>query len=176
MRLLQNRIGVGNQGAWFAQTKAQSPKHSLALTRAQSNPVAPCEPGLESFPVPHRSGQAHIARRTPQYRLHLLELCLAEALRPSRPRSFDQSGQTSLLKMSDPVFHRAWSIAQESTHLRARHTLSHQQYSMQAVIVPRLLRTANLILKPKNHRFGISNSEWFHVSMKPQFESMRNYL
>src|SRR5437667_870655 len=176
MRLLQNRIGVGNQGPRLAQPEAELSKHPLALTHAQPNPVMPGEPGLEAFPVPQRSAQADLARRTAQHRLHLLELPLAQALGPSGPRPFRQSGQTALFKMSNPVFDRPRSISQQPACLRAGHPLRHEQHPVQAVIVARFFRTADLVLKSQNHGIGISNGEWFHAPMKPHLLTTRNYL
>ena len=141
MRLLQSRIGVGNQGARFAQTEAELSKHPLALPHAQVNPVAPGEPGLERLAIPQCSAQADLVRRASQHGLHLLELRLAQALGPSGSRPLRQAGQAALFKTSDPVFHRPWSIAQEPARLRAGHPLRDQQHPVQAVIVTRFFRT-----------------------------------
>jgi hypothetical protein len=54
--------------------------------------------------------------------------------------------------------------------------LGHQQHPMQPVIIARFFRAANLVLQSQNHRFGISNLEWSHASMKPQILRIRNYL
>jgi len=176
MRLLQHGISMGNQRARLAQAEAELAKHPLALTHAQANPIAPCEPNLERLSVPQRSAQADLARRTSQHRLHLRPLCLAQALGPSGSRPFHQSGQTALFKMSNPVFDRPWGISQKLADLRAGQPLSDQQHAVKAVIVTRFFRTTNLVLKSQNHGSGIGDSQWFHASMKPHFLAMRNYL
>jgi hypothetical protein len=99
MRLLQNRIGPGDQGTRFSQPKAQPSKHALTLTHAQLYFVSSRKLSLEGLDVPHRSTQAHVARRTPQHRLHVLDLRPAQALWPSGPRAFSPPGKASLLKM-----------------------------------------------------------------------------
>jgi hypothetical protein len=78
--------------------------------------------------------------------------------------------------MAHPVFDGPWGITQQSTNFWAGHPLGDQQHTVKAVIVPRFLRPANLILQPQNHRIGIGNVKWFHASMKPHFLIMRNYL
>jgi hypothetical protein len=47
---------------------------------------------------------------------------------------------------------------------------------MEPVIVPRFLRTTNLVLQPQYHSLGISDLKWSHENMKPQTFRMRNYL
>jgi hypothetical protein len=44
------------------------------------------------------------------------------------------------------------------------------------VIVARVFRTTNLVLKSQNHGSGIGDGKWFHDSMKPHFLTMRNCL
>src|SRR5208283_1296484 len=117
MRLLQHGIGVGNQGARLAQAEADLAKPPLALTHAQPNPIAPCEPNLERLPVPQRSAQADLARRASQHGLHLLQLRLAQALGPSRSRPFHPPGQTALFQMSNPVLYRPGSISPKPADL-----------------------------------------------------------
>ncbi len=176
MRLLPHGIGVGNQRARLAQAEAALPKPPLALTHAQANLKAPCEPDLERFPIPQRSAQADVARSASQHRLHLQQLCLAQTPGPSGSCPFHQSGQTALFKMSNPVFNRPRGVSQKLADLRAGQPLSDQQHAVKAVIVARFFRTTNLILKSQNHSGGIGDGKWFHDSMKPHFLSMRNYL
>jgi len=157
MRLLYFRIRVGDQRARFAQAKAELSKHSLALAHAQPSPAVPLNPSLEGLPVPQGSGQADLARRAANRRLHLLNLRLAQTLGASRPGSFYQTGQTSLFKMSNPVLDRPRGVSQQCGRLRTGHALGNQQHPVKAMIVPRFLRTTNLVLKSENHGSGIGD-------------------
>ena len=117
MRLLQLGIRVGNQRARFAQAEAELTEHPLALAHAQPNPIVPCQPDLQRFPVPQCPAQADLARRTSQYRFNLLPLCRTQPFGSPDWRPFDQPGETALFKMPHPVFHRAWGGTQQSTNL-----------------------------------------------------------
>jgi hypothetical protein len=176
MRLLSFRIGMGNQGAGFAQPKAPLPKQALTLTHPQADWEALLDPGTQRFPIPQRAAQAQVARGLAEHSVHLRQLCLVQT--PGTPRAlpFGQPGQTSFLKPSNPIFHRPRSISQQPTDLRTGHALGHQQHPVESVIIAGFFRTANLVLQPQNDCLGISNLEWSHAYMKPQIFMMRNYL
>ena len=135
MRLLQFRIGVGNQGAGLAQSEAPLPKQPLALAYSQANPVAPLDPSTKGFPIPQRPVQAHLARGAAQRPIHLLQLRRTQTLGSSGSFPFYQPGQTPLFKAPNPILHRPWGITQKSTDLRAGHPLRHQQHPMEAMVV-----------------------------------------
>jgi len=67
-------------------------------------------------------------------------------------------------------------MTHQSTDLWAAHPLGDQQHPAKAVIVPRFLRPANLVLQSQNHRIGIGIARWFHASVRPHFLIMRNHL
>ena len=163
MRLLQFRIGVGDQRPRFAQAKAELAEHPLALAHAQLNPAVSLDPDLKGLPVPQGSDQADFPRRVAEHGLHLLKLRLVQTLGPTAARPFDQPGQASLFKIMNPVLHRAWGVPQQSSCLRTGHALSDQKHPVKAVIVARFLRTANLVLKSENHGSRVGDRKWFHV-------------
>ena len=66
MRLLPLRIGVGNQRAGFAQSKAPLPEQALALPDPQVDLETLSIQALKVFPVPQRAVQPPIARRLAQ--------------------------------------------------------------------------------------------------------------
>jgi hypothetical protein len=176
MRLLPLQIGVGNQGARFAQSEPPLPEQTLALAYPQMDLEALLDPGAQRFSIPQRAGQTPIARRLPQGSVHLPQLRLAQT--PGTPRAMPlrQPGQSSVLKAPHPVLHRAWSIPEQPTDLWTGRSLGHQQHPMEPVIIARFFRTANLVLQSQNYCFGISNLQWSHAYMKPQTFNMRNYL
>ena len=168
MRLLPFRIGVGNLAAGFAQPKTPLPEQALTLTHRQMNLKVLRDPGTQRFPVPQRSPQTQVARGLAQRPVHFLPLRLAQTSGTPRALPFAQPGQTLGLKASHPVFHRARSISQQPADLRTGHALRHQQHPVEAVIIARFLRTANLVLQSHNDYLGISNLQWSHAYMKPQ--------
>ena len=176
MRLLALRIGMGDHGARFAQPKAPLPEQALTLTYPQADLEVLLDPGTQPFPIPQSAGQAEVARGLAKHPVHLLQLGLAQTSGTPGTLPFDQPSQTSFLKTSNPVFHRSRSISQQPTDLRTGHALGHQQHSVEPVVIARFFRTANLVLESENDCFGISNLEWSHAFMRPQFVEMRNYL
>ncbi len=127
MRPLPFRIGMGNQGAGFAQPKAPLPEQPLTLAHRQMNPEAPLDPGTQRFPIPQRAGRTKIARSLAQRPVQFLQLRIAQSSGAAGALSLAQPGQPSLLETSDPIFHRARSIAQQPADLRTGHALGHQQ-------------------------------------------------
>ncbi len=176
MRLLPFRIGVGNQRAGFAQPKAPLPEQALTLTHRQVDLEVLPDPGAQRFPIPQRAVEADVARGLAQHPVHFLQLHLAQAPGTPAPLPFGQPSQTPFLESVHPIFHRARSVSQQLTDLGTGHALGDQQHPMEAVIIPRFFRTANLILQSQNDRLGIRNLKWSHAPMKPQVHNMRNYL
>jgi len=176
MRLLSFRVGMGNLGSRFAQPKAALPEQALTLTHRQADLEVLGDPGAQRFPIPQGSRQTDVARCPAQNLVHFLQLCFAQTSRTSGALPFAQPGQPLSLEASNPVFHRARGISQQLADAGTGHPLGYQQHSMEAVIVTRFFRTANLVLQSQNHCLGISNLQWSHVSMKPQIPAMRNYL
>lgn len=116
-------------------------------------------------------------RRTmKQHGFDIPELYFAQAIGSSPSRPLDQAAQTALLKTTHPIFHRPERVAQKPPNLRTGHPPGYEQNPVQAMIVTRFLRTANLVLKSQNHDISISNGKWFHVPTKSLFLVMRNYL
>ena len=176
MRLLPFGIGVGNQRARLTQPETPLPKQALALAHSQIHLEAPLNPGAQSFSVPQRPRQSHVARRATQDCIDVLQLRRAQTLGASGSFAFDQSGQPFGLKAPNPVFYRTRSVSQKSADRGTVHPLGDQQHSVKPVIVARFFRAANLILQAQNDAFSISNLQWSHVSRKPQSAIMRNYL
>ena len=157
MRLLPFRIGVGNLGAGFAQSKTPLPEQALTLTHCQTNLEVLLDPDTQRFPIPQRSPQTQVTRGLTQCPVHFLQLRLAQTSGTPSSLPFAEPGQSLGFKASHPVFHRAGSVSQQPTDLRTGHALRHQQHPMQAVIIARFFRTANLILQSQNDCLGISN-------------------
>ena len=176
MHPLNFRVSVGDQGPRFAQPEAELPEHPLALANAQVDVEVLLHPSTQGLPVPKGSRQAHLTGSVAEHGINLLPLLFTQPPGPPGSVSFQQPGQTSFFQAMHPILHRAPAIAQQSRHLGTSHPLSYQQYPVQPMIVTRIFRTTDLILKSQHHSFGIANLQWFHVLMKPQLLTMRNYL
>jgi len=135
MRLLPLRIGMSHQGARFAQPKAPLPEQALTLAHPQADLEALLDPGTQRLPIPQRAIQAEVTRGLAEHPVHLPQLRLTQARGTPGALPFDQPAQTSFLKASNPIFHRARSVSQQPAHFRTSHTLGHQQHPMKPVIV-----------------------------------------
>jgi len=170
------RVGMGNQRARLAQAKAQLSEQSLALPYPQGNSVLLGHPSRQSLSVPDLPRQAKFLRTPPQNAGDLLKLLDTEPLRPARPLSIHQARQAFVLEAMDPRLDSPWSIAKQIGGFTATHTLGHQQHPVQAVVVPRPLGTANLILQREDQSLSIRNPEFSHAGRIPRVADMRNYL
>jgi hypothetical protein len=54
-----------------------------------------------------------------------------------------------------------------------RHSLSHEQDSMETVVVAGFVGTVDLVLESQNGQMSVRNGQWLHTNMKPLFCSMR---
>jgi hypothetical protein len=176
MRLLPLRIGVGNQRAGFAQSKAPLPEQALALPDPQMDLEALLDPGAQGFAIPQRAAQPQVARRLAQGPVDLPELRFAQSSWASRTPAFGQPRETLGFKTPYPILDGTRSVAQQAPDFRARRSLGHQEDPMETVIIARFLRTANLVLQAQDHRSSIIDLQWSHADMKPQILIMRNYL
>jgi hypothetical protein len=176
MRLLPLRIGVGDQRAGFAQSKAPLPEQPLALPDPQMDLETLLDPSAQGFAIPQCATQPQVARRLAQGPIDLPELRFAQSSWASRTLPFGQPCQTVGFKTPNPILDGARSVAQQTSDFRAPRSLGHQEDPMETVIIARFLRTANLVLQAQYHRSSIIDLQWSHVDMKPQILIMRNYL
>lgn len=176
MRLVKLRIGLCNQRSGFPQAEAQLPEQALTLAHPQANTVLALNPSAERLPIPEVSTQSNLSRSLAKNAVDLLHPDFAQASGTARPRSFEKSRQTLRFKAAYPVLNGTGRIPQEPGDLGTTHPLGHEEHSMQAVVVTRFFRSANFILQSKYNRCWISDGEWSHASIRPQFTVIRNYL
>lgn len=176
MRGLALRIRPGHDRPRCAQPKTQLAKQPLTLPGAQTEPVLLLHVGRQGFAIPGVGGHAHRQRRATEHVADLLVVPLTKAGRTARPIVVDQAGQARRLELAHPIGHRPRSIAQIARHCAAAQALRHQQQSMQPMVIPRVPRPPNLVLKSFNDIGGFGNGEFLHASVTPQEIYMRNYL
>ena len=176
MCFVKLRIGLRNQRSRFPQPEAQLPEQALALAHAQANTVPLLNPGAERLSIPEVSTQAGLARRLAKNAVDFLHLDFAQSSGAARPCSFQQSRQTLRFKTVHPILDGTGRVPQEPSHLWTSHPLGHEKHSMEAVVITRFFRPANLILQAKCNRYRVSDGEWSHASIRPQFTIIRNYL
>src|SRR6185312_9098012 len=164
------------QRARLAQTEVKVPKKTLTLPHSEDDFVFILNKCRQGLSIPYMPSQTEILWTLTQSRSNLIKLFSAEPSRSSWPRSINQTSKAFFFKAMNPVLNRAWCIAQELGHLTTAHTLSHQQQSVKAVVVSRLLRTADLILQREDHDLGIRDLEFSHAGRVPPVTRMRNYL
>jgi len=176
MGFLKLGIGLSQRRSRFTQAEAELTEHTLALAYPDVDVVFLLNPSAECFSIPDVSAQASFPWRLAQNSIHRFHLFFRQAAGPSRSFAFQQSRQTVSFKATDPILHRPWRIPEQARHLRAGHALCDQKQPMKTMIIPRLFRTANLVLESEDDCGRIGNLEWFHSSMKPRSINMRNYL
>ena len=176
MRLLPFRIGLGHLGPRSAQPETQLAEQTLTLPHPQLDPIFLLDPRRQRLAVPQIPAQTQLTRHPVQRRVDFLELLFTEAPRTAGSLSLAQAGQTFLFKTAYPILDRSWCVAQQSRHFRTGHPLRDQQYAVQAMVIPRFLRSSDLILQSQHNGGGIRNAKWSHSSMRSQLLTMRNYL
>jgi predicted nicotinamide N-methyase len=137
---------LGEHWSGLAQPEPELTKQSLALTHAQANAVLVFDPGRQRLAVPQINRQTDIARSAAQNAVDFPQLCRVQPRRTSRALALGQARQSSLLKPTYPVLHRPWRVAEQTPHFRAGQALSHQQNTVQSVVIARFLRTLDLLL------------------------------
>jgi len=176
MRLLPLLVGVGNQGARFAQAKAPLPEQTLALPHPQLNMEVLLDPSAQRFAIPQGAGQTQVPRGLAQGPVNFPQLRFAQTGWTPRALALGQPRKAAVLQTPHPILNSARGVSEQAADLWTSRSLGHQQHSMETVIIAGLFRTADLVLQSQNHSSGISNLQWSHAYMKPQVFKMRNYL
>ena len=169
-------VCMGDQRAWLAQAKPQLAKKPLALPHPQRNFITLFDEGCQDLPVPQASLQAKVLWTLSQRLLDFAQLALVEPPGATRPLPVDKAGQPLLLETMNPVRNRPRRVSQQQSHLTTTHSLSHQQHPMEAMVVARFHRPANLILQAENHCISFRYLELSHARRILQVSDMRNYL
>ena len=176
MRLLAFGVCLCDRGSRLAQTKSQLPEQSLALPHTQLDPVLALDPCRQRLSIPQIPAQASLARHAAQNGVDLLELLMAQPPGPPRSLALQQSGQSHLLELMDPILYRSRGVPQQFRRLRAGHALRYKQHTVEPVIIARFFRASDLILQSEHDGCGVRDAEWSHSSMRPEIAGMRNYL
>ena len=176
MRGLELGVGMGNQRARLAQPKVEVSEKALALPHSEGDLIFLLDKRCQGLSIPHVSSQTEILWAVAQSEINLIELLSAEPTRSAWPYSLNQASKTFFLKAMNPVLNGTWCVAQKVGHLTATHALGHQQQAVKAMVVSRLVRTANFILQCEDNGLGIRNMEFSHVARVPRGIDMRNYL
>jgi len=132
------------------------------------NPSAECF-SIQMFPL-----QASFPWRLAQNSILPLPFGFPPAAGPSRSFAFQQSRQTVSFQSDRPNTPPTVAHPRAGAPPPAGHALCDQKQPMKTMIIPRLFRTANLVLESEDDCGRIGNLEWFHSSMKPRSINMRN--
>jgi hypothetical protein len=93
-----------------------------------------------------------------------------------RPLPLGEACQALSFELVNPILHRAGTITKEVRYLTARQSVRDEQNAVKSVVISRLTRTTNLVLKTKDDILGIRHREWLHEWIIVQTSRMRNYL
>lgn len=80
--LLSFGIGLSDRRTGFAQSEAQPPEQTLALSYAQDDTVLPLDPGRQRFTVPHVPAQTGLSRHAAKSSVDSPKMLIAQTPRP----------------------------------------------------------------------------------------------
>ena len=176
MHTLQLGVGTRHLGARLTQPEAELPEQALALTHAKLVSILLLDPGAQRLAVPDVRFHSGISWTLAQHPAYLGKLAIIQTPGAAGALPFLQAGQATALEPLHPVLDAAWRIPEQATYLGAGHALRDQQNTVQAVVVARFVRPPYLVLKTQDDIGGIDNAERSHITMRPHFRVMRNYL
>ena len=153
---------MGHLGTGLAQPKPQLPKQPLALAHAQLDPVTLPQVLGQELAVPQVIRVPELARRAAKLARHALPLASIEQAWPARPLALAQALKALRLKTLYPALHGARVLIKQRRHRPTTLALSHQQQSVQPVVVARLLRARDLLANCHLHHLGVPNLELAH--------------
>ena len=174
-----HRLGDGVTGgkvrARFAHPEAQLTEQTLALTDPEVNGEALFEERREGLAIPEVTGESDVLRTSSKCRLHGLQLSFREPVGASGVNSFGETRQALLVELADPVLNAPGGISEKATHLGGRHPLSHEEESVETIVVSGLVGAADLILQGEDHTLGVRYGQRSHDGLRPT-SWIRNYL
>lgn len=151
-------IRLGDQGARLAKAKTQLAEQPLALTRLQMDPELLAQIAREGFAIPNPTAlNTGLQWSSTQRRLNLAPLSRTETRRSPRSLPFGQPCQARFLEMVYPILHGTRRISQDAGGLPTTHAVRDQEHAVEAVIVTRFTRAANLILQSKDHGWSVAD-------------------
>jgi len=174
--LLLCRVRPGDHRPRLPHPEAHLAKEALALPRSQRDPILRLDELGKGLAIPEVGSHPNIQRRPPKDVPDLAKLFVPESGWPPWPLQIDKSGKTLCLETVDPVFHGPRGIPKQPPDFRTTHPLCDKQHRMEAMVVSRIPRPANLILEAKYHQIGVWYREFFHASTIPHSELIRKYL
>ena len=123
MLLLPHWICSGQHRTRLAEAKLQLPEQPLALPYAELDSIGFPNPGRQGLAIPEIHLHPRIARPRPQHPIDLFYLFFVQSAGTAGSVPFRQPGQSVLVEAMNPILHRTWCVAQQTSHLRACHAL-----------------------------------------------------
>lgn len=148
-------VGMSDQGPRFPEAEAEASKKALALADADPSPELLLDEFREGLAVPESDGQPHRRWIAAQGLADLLHVGGCQSRWPSHSFAFSQARQSRSLESLHPVLDGPRCVAEKGTDLRTGHSLCHQEDAVEPVVVSRVERTPNLILKPEDDFGGV---------------------
>lgn len=161
-------------GARLAHPEAQLTGQALALPDPQVDGEALLEESGESFAIPEAAGETHILGTLSKDRLDRLQLDLRQPTGTTGMNAFGEARQPLLIELADPILNALGRVAQEPAHLRCGHSLSHEEESVEAMVVSGLVGPADLILQGEDHVLDGRYGQWSHEGPPPS-STTRNH-
>jgi hypothetical protein len=154
---------LGNQRPRFTPPEPHTAEKSLALPGAQAHLVLLAQMMSQQLAIPQIAVVTQVARMDAQVPLDFLPSPVVQAARTAFAWTFPQPVKTDPLEAMDPTLDRGGMFAKPFPHVITAMALANQQNSVQAMVVARLIRAADLLLHGDSHRLSISNLQSFHA-------------
>jgi len=174
MTLLLLSIAVRKHRPWFPEPEAECPEQPLALSHTQLDTPLIRNPVGESFPVPYVGVDSVLARRVPQNLRCNVELLRGQPGRSALPGRLSQASQPFCVEAVDPVLDRSRGISQKRCRFPGTQPLRNHQDCVKSMVIPGMLRSADLVLESQDHHISIFHFECSHVNTVSQHSPMRN--
>jgi hypothetical protein len=117
----------------------------------------------EQFAIPQILAVTQVPGMQPQVVLDLLPSLVVESPWPTSPLSFAQSSKAAPFEAMHPTLNRSRMFAEPVGDVITAMALTDEQYTVESMVVTRLIGTADLLLQGYSHRLRIGNLKCFHA-------------
>jgi hypothetical protein len=138
---------MGDQRSRLSPAKPELAEKPLALPHFQVHAEAALHKAGERLAIPDAfSSHLCFLRTLAQGGSDFVQLPLIQPSRSPRAITVCQAGKPVILKTANPILHGSRRVAKSGRNLRARHAMGDKKNSVQAMVIPALVRAADFIV------------------------------
>lgn len=159
-------VGLGDDGARFAEPEAPVPEEPLALAHAEREVEAALDVGGQRLAVPDGAGEARVGGGLPEHPLEMGPLGRREPRGPAGTVVLAEALEAVVLEAVHPVLHGAGRIAEDGGDLGARDTMGDHQQTVEPMVIARLGGAPDFVLEAEDDG-RVGQGEVVHTSIIP---------